>query len=44
MPKATKRALELDAESGTTYWRDAIDKEMKNVMIHLNFQTILKHP
>ena len=37
MPKTTKRALELDVASGTTYWRDAIEKEMKNVMIAFEF-------
>ena len=31
LPKTVKRALEIDAETGTTFWRDAIDKEMKNV-------------
>jgi len=31
MPKDVKRALEIDAETGTTFWRDAIAKEMKAV-------------
>jgi hypothetical protein len=32
MPKTVGEALHLDHESGTTYWREAIDKEMKNVL------------
>jgi hypothetical protein len=31
LPKTVKRALEIDAETGTTFWRDAIRKEMKAV-------------
>jgi hypothetical protein len=31
LPKTVKRALEIDKETGTTYWRDAIRKEMKAV-------------
>jgi hypothetical protein len=30
-PKAVARALKIDEESGTTYWRDAINKEMSTV-------------
>jgi hypothetical protein len=30
VPKSVKRALEIDEETGTTFWRDAIEKEMKN--------------
>ena len=32
-PKTVKRALEIDEETGTTFWRDAIKKEMKTVMV-----------
>lgn len=31
LPKTVKRALEIDEETGTTFWRDALTKEMKNV-------------
>jgi hypothetical protein len=31
LPKDVKRALEIDQETGTTFWRDAIKKEMKAV-------------
>jgi hypothetical protein len=33
MPKTVARALEIDKETGTTYWADAIKKEMKGVWI-----------
>ena len=31
VPKTIKRALEIDAETGTDFWRRAIEKENKNV-------------
>ena len=31
IPKTIKRAREIDDETGTTFWTDAINKEMKNV-------------
>ena len=31
LPKTVKRALEIDKETGTTFWADAIKKEMKGV-------------
>lgn len=31
IPKTVKRALEIDQETGTTFWRDALMKEMKNI-------------
>ena len=31
-------ALKFDQETGTTFWRDAIAKEMKNVMLAFNFR------
>ena len=33
IPKTVKRALEIDEETGTTFWRDAIKKEMSTVMV-----------
>jgi len=30
MPKTIERALQIDKETGTTFWRDAIRKEMAN--------------
>jgi hypothetical protein len=38
MPKSVKDALALDAESGTSSWREAIAKEMKNVMPAFRFR------
>jgi len=31
LPKTVERALEIDEETGTTHWRDAIRKEIKNI-------------
>jgi hypothetical protein len=31
LPKTVERALEIDNETGTTFWRDALRKEMNNV-------------
>ena len=36
LPKTVKRALEIDKETGTTFWRDAIQKEMKTVGVAFN--------
>ena len=33
LPKSVEEALMIDRRTGTTYWRDAIEKEMKNVMV-----------
>ena len=33
LPKTVERALEIDRETETTFWRDAIEKEMKNAVI-----------
>ena len=33
LPKTVKRALEIDKETGTTFWADAIKKEMGTVMV-----------
>ena len=38
LPKTVARALEIDKETGTTYWRDALEKEMKTVMVAFEFQ------
>jgi hypothetical protein len=38
MPKSVKDELTLDAQAGTTLWRDAIAKEMKNVMPAVKFR------
>ena len=37
LPKTVKRALEIDRETGTDFWRKALDKEMKNVMVAFEF-------
>ncbi len=37
MPKNIKEALRFDEEDGTTYWRDAVEKEMKNVRVAFEF-------
>ena len=33
VPKDVERALKIDQETGTTFWREAIDKEMTKVMV-----------
>jgi len=33
IPKSVKHALQIDRDTGTDYWRRAIEKEMKNVRI-----------
>ena len=33
MPRSIEHALQLDAINGNTFWRDAIDKEMSNVLV-----------
>ena len=37
LPHSVKEALEIDARTGTTFWRDAIEKEMKNVDVAFKF-------
>jgi len=32
LPHSVEEALRLDEETGTDYWRKAIEKEMRNVM------------
>jgi hypothetical protein len=31
LPKSVEEALRIDAKNGTTFWREAIEKDMKNV-------------
>jgi hypothetical protein len=33
LPKTVKEAVEIDAKTGTNYWREALDLEMKNVRV-----------
>ena len=40
LPKTVKRALEIDKETGTTHWRDAIHKEMKGVGAHIYYRNL----
>jgi hypothetical protein len=37
LPKTIAEALEIDWRTGTTFWRDAIEKEIKNVSIAFKF-------
>ena len=37
LPKTVAEALAIDRRTGTTFWRDAIEKEMKNVMVAFEF-------
>jgi hypothetical protein len=37
LPKSVQEALEIDCRTDTTFWHDAIDKEMKNVMPAFEF-------
>lgn len=37
VPKTVEEALRFDEEDGTTFWRDAIEKEMKNVRVAFEF-------
>ena len=38
LPKTVARALEIDKETGTTFWRDALEKEMRTVFIAFDIQ------
>jgi Reverse transcriptase (RNA-dependent DNA polymerase) len=44
LPKSVKEALAVDANSGTTFWKDAIEMEMKNVMPAFEFRDDDKMP
>jgi hypothetical protein len=37
LPKTVQRALEIDAETGTNHWRNAINKEMKTLFPAFEF-------
>jgi len=37
LPKSVEEALRIDADTGTTFWRDALEKEMKNMMVAFEF-------
>ncbi|GAX20073.1 hypothetical protein FisN_1Lu447, partial [Fistulifera solaris] len=37
LPKTVAEALQIDRDTGTDYWRKAIEKEMKNVSIAFEF-------
>ena len=37
LPHSVEEALKIDAETNTRFWRDAIEKEMKNVMVAFEF-------
>ena len=38
LPKSVKHALEIDRRTGTDFWRKAIEKEMKNVLMAFEFR------
>jgi hypothetical protein len=44
LPKSVKQAEAIDAITGTTFWRSAIAKEMKNVMPAVTFRNDDKVP
>ncbi len=37
VPTSVEHSLDIDRQSGTTFWYDAIQKEMKNVEVTLQF-------
>jgi hypothetical protein len=37
LPKTVMEALEIDRRTGTTFWREAIEKEMRNVGVAFQF-------
>jgi len=44
LPKSVKEALAVDTKTGTTFWKDAIEMEMKNVMPAFEFRDDDKMP
>ena len=44
LPKMVKQAYKINEEMGTTFWHDAIEKEMKNVMPMFEFSDTDKIP
>jgi hypothetical protein len=37
LPHSVQAALDIDRRTGTTFWRDAIEKEMKNVLMAFEY-------
>ena len=37
LPKTIKEALQINKETDTNFWREAIDKEMRNIMVAFDF-------
>jgi hypothetical protein len=37
VPRSVQEALDIDQSMGTTYWRDAIKKEMTNNCVNFKF-------
>jgi hypothetical protein len=44
LPKTVKEALGIDKRTGTTFWKDAIDKEMRNNALAFKFNGNDKDP
>jgi hypothetical protein len=44
LPKSVSEALEIDRKMGTTFWRDAIEKEMRNVLPAFEFHDVDEIP
>jgi Reverse transcriptase (RNA-dependent DNA polymerase) len=44
VPRSVNEALAIDAETGTTFWRDALDKEMAVVRPAFQFNPLDKKP
>jgi len=44
LPKSVKEALRINKDSGTTFWQDAMEKEMKNVAVAFEFPADDKIP
>ncbi len=44
VPKTVDEALQIDHDTGTTFWRDAIMKEMKNVLPAFEFHPVGHKP
>jgi hypothetical protein len=44
LPHSVKEALAIDKRTGTTFWRDAIEKEMKNVLMAFDYPKDGKPP
>ena len=44
LPKSVQEALEIDRRTGTSFWREAIDQEMRNVLSAFEFRDDDKIP